>query len=112
MSQDAARAVSIFLSSLSDGDPDRSPLTSQEMIPREPTTLHERRQMLRLRVKEMLVRKMRNKYLHDVNITTDHELRKVRDAAVSHTSIGHASLIESLRQERIARSRVHANNEN
>lgn len=82
-----------------------------QLISREPT-VRERKKAFRLKVTEMFIRKMRNKYTHDINITSDQGLRMVRDGAVARSSIGHATLIERLRQERIARSHIRTSNEN
>jgi hypothetical protein len=104
--------VSNFLAAQSGLDRETIPLTLQEMIPREPTTLYERRKLFRARVQQMMMNKSHQRYVQDIAMTTDQGLRMVRDAAVGRSSIGHATLIEHLRQQRIARSRSHTSNEN
>lgn len=108
----AHAVVSNYLAAQSGLDRETIPSILQEMIPREPTTLHERRKLFRARVQKLMCNKSHQRYVQDIAMTTDQGLKMVRDAAVSRSSIGHATLIERLRQQRIERSRSHTSNEN
>lgn len=82
---------------------DRQPLlTSQEMIPREPTVPSKpTKKEWRSKIREMLMRKNRVVVYHELMCTNDKGLRLVQQGALNQGMIDYANFIAEFRELKV-----------
>jgi hypothetical protein len=75
--------------------------SASNSIPREPTTLYERKKDFRKRAQEMQRRKLRHNMISNMCISSDSILKDVRDHASSMCYLNYAEFIQKFREARI-----------